>query len=283
MKNNYLLISFTVVHLFSCSHIISSEHRQNKATQPEQSPIAPIASTTLTNTGSQTGTTQIETMQINIVSSPVTVDKKDQHQHHHEDATTPEVALRYLRNGNIRFVKGYLRNDGASTKDIKRLVSGQHPHTIVVSCSDSRVPPEIIFDEKLGEIFVVRTAGETLDPTTLGSIEYALEHLGTKNIVVLGHTNCGAVKAAFSTLNGQDAGSDNLNKLVQDIHPRIQQFKDKTPSHDYYDEGLANASGVANDLIKRSRIIAEKVEHSGVKITPAIYDLDTGKVTFKSP
>jgi len=282
MKNYYLLMSIAVMQL-SCSHIVSSEHRQAKTTAPAQPATELVISTPLTHVSSQTETPKIDTLQIKIVSAPATVQQKDQHQHDHDDSVAPEVGLRYLRNGNIRFVKGYLRNDGASTKDIKRLVAGQHPHTIVVSCSDSRVPPEIIFDEKLGEIFVIRTAGETLDPTSLGSIEYALEHLGTKNIVVLGHTNCGAVKAAYSTLNGQDAGSDNLNKLVQDIHPRIQQFKDKTPSHDYYDEGLANASGVAADLVKRSHIIAEKVEKSGVKITPAIYDLDSGKVTFKSP
>ena len=282
MKNYHLLISLVFIQL-SCSHIISSEHRQDK-TVTTVKPVSdtPVISTPQEAIASQTDTSKITAMQISIVSAATVTQPTPQH-HVESDSASPEVGLRYLRNGNIRFVKGRLRNDGASTKDIKRLASGQKPHTVVVSCSDSRVPPEIIFDEKLGEIFVVRTAGETLDPTSLGSIEYALEHLGTKNIVVLGHTNCGAVKAAFSTLNGQDAGSENLNKLVQDIHPRIQQFKNKTPSHDYYDEGLANASGVAADLVKRSHIIAEKVEHNGVKITPAIYDLDTGKVTFKSP
>jgi len=201
--------------------------------------------------------------------------------HHEESGVDAETGLRYLKNGNIRFVKGFFRKDGVSHADIKKLSTGQKPHSIVISCSDSRVPPEVIFDQKLGEIFVVRTAGETLDPTSIASVEYALEHLGTKNIIVLGHTQCGAVKAACSTLDGQDAGSENLNKLVQDIHPRIKNFKNKKPSPNYLDESTANAEGVATDLIKRSQIISEKVKNSGVKITPAIYNLEDGKVNFK--
>lgn len=192
----------------------------------------------------------------------------------------PEKALQLLKNGNRRFITGQLRKDGASNQDVKRLSTGQKPHTIVISCSDSRVPPEIVFDQKLGEIFVVRTAGETLDPTSLASVEYALEHLGARNIVVLGHTSCGAVKAAFGTLNGADAGSENLNHLVQDIHPRIQQFKEREPSKNYVVEGEANARGVARELSLRSEIIDEKLNGGDIKITPALYDLEEGQVIF---
>lgn len=202
---------------------------------------------------------------------------------HHEVAqgTEPEVALRWLKNGNVRFVKNRLRKDGQSLKDVQRLAAGQKPHTIVISCSDSRVPPEILFDQKLGEIFVVRTAGETLDPTSLASVEYALEHLGTKSVLVLGHTQCGAVKAACQTLNGADAGSDNLNKLVADIHPRIAEFKNKANSKGFTDESWANVIGVSRDLTKRSKIIAEKSAAHQIKISTAVYDIETGLVNFR--
>lgn len=221
-------------------------------------------------------------------STPTTSSTTDHHSPstasaHHEVAqgTEPEVALRWLKNGNIRFVKHHLRKDGQSLKDVQRLAAGQKPHTIVISCSDSRVPPEILFDQKLGEIFVVRTAGETLDPTSLASVEYALEHLGTKSVLVLGHTQCGAVKAACQTLNGADAGSDNLNKLVADIHPRIAEFKNKANSKGFVDESWANVIGVSRDLTKRSKIIAEKSAAHQIKISTAVYDIETGVVNFR--
>ncbi len=139
----------------------------------------------------------------------------------------------------------------------------------------------MVFDQKLGEIFTVRTAGEALDPGSIASIEYAVEHLGSKLILVMGHTNCGAVKAAVSTFGGKDAGSPNLNKLVDDIHPRIKQFEGKTPSKDFEAEGWANVSGVAKDLLERSEILAAKVKSGEVKIQEALYHLDTGVVHWE--
>lgn len=110
---------------------------------------------------------------------------------HHEApaGVEPMQAMKWLQNGNKRYLKGFLRKDGQTKSDIQRLNSGQKPHTIIISCSDSRVPPEIVFDQRLGEIFVIRTAGETLGANALGSIEYAVEHLGTRLILVLGHTS----------------------------------------------------------------------------------------------
>lgn len=193
----------------------------------------------------------------------------------------PSKALGWLKNGNTRFIKGRLRNDGQSKADILRLAKGQKPHTIVLSCSDSRVPPEIVFDQKLGEIFVVRTAGETLEPTSIASIEYAVEHLGTRLILVMGHSSCGAVKAAHSTLGGADAGSPNLNKLVADIHPRIKQFAGKTPSEGYQKESWANAKGVAKDLLSRSTLLTNKIKSGDVQIQTALYQLESGRVDFE--
>lgn len=201
----------------------------------------------------------------------------------HEEitGTAPEKALSWLKNGNTRFLKGYLRKDGQSKSDIERLSSGQQPHSIILSCSDSRVPPEVLFDQKLGEIFVVRTAGEALDGNAIGSIEYAVEHLGSRLIVVMGHTSCGAVKAAFNTLGGSDAGSPALNHLVADIHPRIKQYMGKSPSAKMQSESLANAKGVASDLLGRSKIIEAAVKSGKVQIKVALYDLNTGAANFE--
>ena len=157
---------------------------------------------------------------------------------------------------------------------------GQKPHAIVYSCSDSRVPAEIVFDQKLGEIFSVRSAGQAVDDTELASIEYALEHLGSKLIVVMGHTSCGAVKAAYETLGGKDAGSPSLNKLVGDIQPRIKDVVKEKPSKDFEIEVWANASKITEDLVKRSEIIKKHVESGSVKIVPAIYHLESGLVDW---
>ncbi|MGZ3771058.1 MAG: carbonic anhydrase [Bdellovibrio sp.] len=205
--------------------------------------------------------------------------KTDAH-HASENSVPAGKALKWLQNGNTRYLNGFLRRDGISSKDRKTLNDGQHPHAVVLSCSDSRVPPEIVFDQKLGELFTVRTAGETLDSSVLASIEYAVSHLGPQLIVVMGHTKCGAVKAAIETKSGEDAGSENLNKLVSDIHPRLESLKRLPASADYYSESWANAKGVAADLAKRSKIIEQKLKEGQLKIVPALYHLDSGKVEW---
>lgn len=192
-----------------------------------------------------------------------------------------DKALGWLINGNKRFRTSNLRNDGQKKTDVQRLASGQKPHTIVLSCSDSRVPPEVLFDQKLGEIFVIRTAGETLDFGAIGSIEYALEHLGTNLILVMGHSSCGAVKAALSTLNGADAGSPALNKLVHDLHPHLRTFASTPVSEGAMLEGWANTEGVAKDLVQRSQIVRDALNTGEVKIQTALYNLNTGAVEFR--
>ncbi|MBX2989376.1 MAG: hypothetical protein KF802_15925 [Bdellovibrionaceae bacterium] len=192
----------------------------------------------------------------------------------------PEQSLKWLKNGNRRFLKGFLRKDGQSHRDVARLSTGQQPHAIVLSCSDSRVPPEIVFDQKLGEIFTVRTAGEALNDNAVGSIEYAVEHLGARLIIVMGHTSCGAVKAALGTLDGKDAGSPALNGLVRDLHPHLQSFKGKTPSKDVEAESLANVNGVTADLLVRSEILRSRWKKGELKFQSALYHLDSGVVDF---
>jgi carbonic anhydrase len=215
---------------------------------------------------------------------PVKIESS-QHEHHVSThvpkGVAPETSLRWLANGNTRFVKKYWRKDGAAKADIHRLSTGQQPHAVVLSCSDSRVPPEIVFDQKLGEVFTIRTAGQALDHNAIGSIEYAAEHLGSRLIVVMGHTSCGAVEAAHGTLDGSSAGSPSLNALVGDIHPRIMAFKGHAISDGAEKESWANAVGVANDLLARSAILASMEARGHIEVVPALYNLKNGHVTFR--
>ena len=193
-----------------------------------------------------------------------------------------EKYLRELIAGNQRFKSGKIRQGGQTAKDIERLAKGQSPKSIVLSCSDSRVPPEAIFDQKLGEMFTIRTAGQTLSAQAIASIEYAIVNLGTKLIVVLGHTNCGAVKAAVETIDGKNAGSENLDQLVKDIHPRIRdKFTKNSVSKNLKTESKLNARGIAEDLIKRSKIIEKAVQSGEAQIKVGLYNLETGIVEFE--
>lgn len=205
------------------------------------------------------------------------------HEEHKREAgpINPSKSLEMLQNGNIRFTHLRTRKDGQSIADRERLVAGQKPHAIILSCSDSRVPPELVFDQKLGEIFVVRTAGQSLDSSAIASIEYAVSHLGSNLIVVMGHESCGAVKAALATLKGGDAGSPWLNKLVADLHPHLKRFTDLTPTDGVKVESWANVEGVAHDLVERSEIVKHLVDSGDIKIQNALYHLGSGQVEWR--
>lgn len=217
--------------------------------------------------------------------------KKDEHaaaKHEEVKGVDPEVALRYLRNGNTRFVKGYLRKDGQAKKDIDRIAKGQKPHTIVISCSDSRVPPEIVFDQKLGEIFVVRTAGQALGKEAVASVEYAVAHLGARLIVVLGHSSCGAVAATVGAIKGAHgdhpdplAESQNLAALAGNIRPRIEDTVLHHASPRLINEGWANVRGAARELFQTSPYLQESLKTGQVRIVGGLYDLENGQVEFK--
>ena len=197
-------------------------------------------------------------------------------------ALEPSEALNSLKNGNQRFLSGAVRRDGQGKRDVERLASGQAPNSIVLSCSDSRVPPEIVFDQKLGELFAVRSAGESLSPQAIGSIEYGIAKLGVRLILVLGHSNCGAVKAAVDTIGGLGAETENLDRLVQDIQPRIRAaLKGKNGSENLIVESWANARGAAKELSARSKLISEAVQSGKVKVSVGLYDLTNGQVTFE--
>lgn len=281
IKMNLLFFAFLAL---SCSHKEKTPDMAPAASVPVVSTPAPELNKTQ---AAHVTTTVAASKEISAHPSTTTVQaeksKEPAHDEHKKvEGVEPLQAFRWLQNGNSRYLKGFLRKDGQSKEDIQRLSTGQKPHTIVLSCSDSRVPPEIIFDQKLGEIFVVRTAGESLDPNALGSIEYAVEHLGARLILVMGHTSCGAVKAAIQTINGGDLGSPNLNHLVADIQPRLKDaLTQGGTSKDLAKESWANARGVAADLLKRSAILQSAVEKGHVLIRTAMYHLDSGAVQFE--
>src|SRR5271157_1437347 len=137
---------------------------------------------------------------------------------------TPDAALQRLVEGNKRFVKSHITHRALTIKETREeLARGQKPYAIILSCSDSRVPPEIVFDETLGQLFVIRVAGNILDPVVLGSIEYAVEHLDPTLIMVLGHEACGAVTAAYDA-TGKPEG--NVGAVIDPILPAAQKAKD---------------------------------------------------------
>lgn len=275
--SNLLLIS--ALGLTACSmKSVRSEAKENKPEAPKETAVA----TSQAKPAPAPSKKSEPAKEVAHASAPVAAAPAPTTAAHVETTkgVEPEKALGWLKNGNTRYIKSSLRKDGQSKKDIERLSKGQAPHSIILSCSDSRVPPEIVFDQKLGEIFVIRNAGEIPDQASVASIEYAVEHLGSRLIVVMGHTSCGAVKAALGTLDGADAGSPALNALVQDIHPRLASFKGKPQSPGVEDESWANARGISKELLSRSAILRSKVASGEVVIKTALYHLDDGKVDF---
>jgi carbonic anhydrase len=193
-----------------------------------------------------------------------------------EPATaSAEEALKRLMEGNAKFVAGKSDQLNGAELIARRaaLAKDQKPFAVIVSCSDSRVPPELVFDVGLGDIFVVRTAGEVVDAVAMGSIEYAVEHLGTALVVVLGHQRCGAVIAAVSAATE----SGKISDVLKAIAPAVEETKGK--SGDRFDNAVrANALDIAKRLETGGPIIAPRVESGKVKIVAARYDLETGKV-----
>jgi carbonic anhydrase len=184
---------------------------------------------------------------------------------------TGKEALQRLKEGNVRFVEDNLDGQLNDSKRRKELTNGQTPYAIVLSCADSRVVPELAFDTGLGEIFVIRVAGNVANIESLASIEYAVAHLGTKLIVVLGHQSCGAVTAAIAGGNN----GYNLNILLAQITPAIEKAGENATVNTVV---CKNVELVANDLKVRSSIIADAVNNADLEIVPAYYNLDSGKV-----
>jgi carbonic anhydrase len=183
-----------------------------------------------------------------------------------------------LLSGNKRFYQQKVLHPDQSLTRRAALASGQKPKAIILSCSDSRVPPEIIFDQGLGNLFVVRTAGEVADSVALASIEYAVEHLGSSLLLVLGHESCGAVKATLETPAKQSAGSKHLDFLLSQIRPNIGTGKGQHGESPLDRAVRENVAGVAAALLKKSTIIAHAVAHNKLMIAQGVYQLSSGRV-----
>jgi len=198
----------------------------------------------------------------------------------HSDELDADEVVRLLIEGNTRYLLQSSRHPHRDAARRASLTEGQKPQAIVLSCSDSRVPPEVVFDQGLGDLFVIRSAGEVADTAGLASIEYAVEHLGTKLIVVLGHTSCGAVKATLTTPPDKSAGSPSLDALVAAIRPNVSGFTMEKAGPQLHYAVEAQVLGTAERLLRTSPIIKEAVAHGHAKIVKAVYHLDTGLVRF---
>lgn len=186
-----------------------------------------------------------------------------------------QETLQTLMQGNARFVAGTPQNPHRDTARRQEVTTSQHPIAAILSCSDSRVPPELVFDQGLGDLFVVRTAGNVLDNVALGSIEYAVEHLHVPLLIVMGHTSCGAVKAALS----DHAAEGHIMDIVSCILPAIQE------SHIQLGDPVknavwANVAYITKQLKQTQPILANAVRRHKLTIVGAVYDLDTGLVTI---
>jgi carbonic anhydrase len=195
-----------------------------------------------------------------------------------EQAASSDAALARLRAGNARFASGSPSNPNRSSASRAKLTEGQRPFAVILGCADSRTAPEVVFDQGLGDIFVVRSAGNVADDVALGSIEYAVEHLGSSLIVVLGHEKCGAVQA---TLEGGKLHG-HLPAIAKAIRPAVK-VSAQHPGDALDNAVIANAQLEARRIAESRPIIANLVASGKVRVVAARYDLNSGKVAFLAP
>jgi carbonic anhydrase len=188
-----------------------------------------------------------------------------------------DEVLQELMNGNKRYVAAQFAHPNQTVERRVEVAKKQHPFAIVLGCSDSRVPPEIIFDQGLGDLFVIRVAGNVVDDVVIGSIEYAAEHFNAPLIMVLGHKRCGAVEA---TINGGEAPG-RIGSLVEAIKPAVEKAKSQLGF--LLDNAVkVNISMVVDRLKSSQPILANLIREGRLKIVGAHYDLDTGVVNIIS-
>jgi carbonic anhydrase len=185
----------------------------------------------------------------------------------------PAVALKKLLDGNRRYVAARLQHPHQTPAWRKELTKGQHPFACILACSDSRVPPEIVFDEGLGDLFVVRVAGNVVDDDVIGSLEYAVEHLGSTLILVMGHQSCGAVTAAL----GEGEPHTHIQTVVDAIRPAVDTARKR--EGDLLTNAIeANVRLGVRRLSESGPLLSKAVETGTIKILGGLYQLDTGVV-----
>ncbi|HET6374153.1 MAG TPA: carbonic anhydrase [Candidatus Polarisedimenticolia bacterium] len=197
-----------------------------------------------------------------------------------------QEALERLREGNRRFVSG-VRSSDTLVSQMRRseLAAGQEPFAIILGCSDSRVPAELVFDQGLGDLFVIRVAGNIVAPSQVGSVEFAAERFGTRLVVVLGHSQCGAILATLEELGrASEEQSRNLRSIVDRIRPSVEallaaerwQHKDTLVR----EAVRANIRGSSNHLRHGSEVLERLIQNDGLLVVGAEYSLETGVVEF---
>lgn len=199
-------------------------------------------------------------------------------------SVSADESLRLLKEGNSRYIDGKLQHP-RQNRERRALTAaqGQHPLATVLTCSDSRVPPEILFDQGIGDIFVVRVPGNVAATDEIGAIEYAVDHLATPVVVVLGHSQCGAVTAVLDDAEM----TPNLAALVEPIKPPVAKAREDHP--DAAKDVLLNAAIRDNvwesiaDMLRQSPTIREKVKNGQVRLVGALYEIDSGKVQWLGP
>jgi carbonic anhydrase len=198
----------------------------------------------------------------------------------------PIEILSQLKQGNARYAAGQsdhteLINPARRSK----LVAGQAPLAVIVGCADSRVPAEIVFDQGLGDLFVIRVAGNVVAPSQIGSVEYAAEHCGTRLVIVLGHSSCGAVQATLGELQQPtEGGSPNIKSIIKRISPAVAPLLATDLKNDeialMQAAVKANVQASANQLRNGSAILEQLIKNQGLLVVGAEYDLATGIVDF---
>mgnify|MGYP001818812554 FL=1 len=196
--------------------------------------------------------------------------------------TSAADALQRLRDGTRRFVAGTTTN-ATSLSQARRaeLAEGQNPFAVIVACSDSRVPVELLFDQGLGDLFVIRVAGNVVAPSQIGSVEFAAAQLGTRLVVVLGHSNCGAIDATLKELTqGTETQSPNLRSIVDLIRPAVEPLvKGKGPLS--LDEAVAaNVRHSVACLRQGSDVLEELIQSDALNVVGAEYSIENGEVNF---
>jgi carbonic anhydrase len=195
-------------------------------------------------------------------------------------ATQTDSLVQWLKDGNDQFIHSKFDQHGIDSSLRIAVSKAQHPKAIILTCSDSRVPPELVFDKGLGDLFVIRVAGNIVDDAVLASIEYAVEHLHTSLVVVMGHQNCGAIGAAVADLQNPENKIDNhLRTLTDKIEQAIQTVK--LNESDFTQKALmSNVIYTVSSLQQSRPVLNEAVKKGEVKIVGAVYDLSTGKVSW---
>lgn len=193
-----------------------------------------------------------------------------------------------LQEGNGHFIQGKLVNVGQNlVSKREKLANEQKPFAIVLSCSDSRVAPEMIFDQGLGDLFVIRVAGNVLNSDNIASIEYAVKKLEAHLIIVMGHDSCGAIQSAINSSNSSTVISPALERLNSSIRKNILigegSLDNSASGNGYYQAAFANARGVIKSLLKESQLLESQFERKRIVIVPAIYSIESGRVEFGKP